>query len=272
MSTNQEFLNEAYKTNDFSGSAALVMLAFGPDVQQRVRLVFANCGDSRAVLGKVDGVALRLTKEIKPNDEDELERIELAGGRVEGFKVFSIDHQKGEGDEGVHTSRSIGLKRWKTWNSASTQLASEADLVSAEPQVSSCTIHWEDYEFLILATRGIWRSIKEFDAVSVVQESLRNGADESQAAEELCRMAELNDVVPHKRTAIVIRFGWLAKKNGTNVSHASLDADKDRDEPDQAGQEIFDDSRKRKEQTSNNTGVGDGIATTDATPKFRKVD
>ena len=63
--------------NDDSGTTALVVLRrHSPDGS--VQLVTANVGDSRAILH--DGTAL--TRDFKPDDEDETARIEAAGGSV----------------------------------------------------------------------------------------------------------------------------------------------------------------------------------------------
>ncbi|CAF1204422.1 unnamed protein product [Didymodactylos carnosus] len=62
---------------DQSGSACITCL-IGPE-----QIYLVNIGDSRALLVSKDGHILRTTKDHKPDDEEELKRIEDAGGKVQ---------------------------------------------------------------------------------------------------------------------------------------------------------------------------------------------
>ncbi|CAJ1422501.1 unnamed protein product [Effrenium voratum] len=62
------------------GSTAVATLLLREE--DNVRLLCANCGDSRAVLCR-GRAALALSKDHKPNDPEERRRIEAAGGKVE---------------------------------------------------------------------------------------------------------------------------------------------------------------------------------------------
>ncbi|KAA8520943.1 hypothetical protein F0562_011616 [Nyssa sinensis] len=73
------------------GSTAVVVV-----VAKEV-LVVANCGDSRAVLCH-GGIAVPLSRDHKPDRPDERERVEAAGGNVNGCRVLGV----------LATSRSIG--------------------------------------------------------------------------------------------------------------------------------------------------------------------
>uniref|UniRef100_A0A453ICK3 protein-serine/threonine phosphatase n=1 Tax=Aegilops tauschii subsp. strangulata TaxID=200361 RepID=A0A453ICK3_AEGTS len=71
---------------DHVGSMAVVAVV-GPR-----HLVVANCGDSRAIIGR-EGAAIPLSSDHKPDRPDELERIQAAGGRVifwDGARVFGV--------------------------------------------------------------------------------------------------------------------------------------------------------------------------------------
>ncbi|KAH6559133.1 hypothetical protein KP509_1Z026000 [Ceratopteris richardii] len=68
------------------GSTAVVAV-IGPS-----QIIVASCGDSRAVLSR-GGQAIAMSTDHKPNREDELERIEAAGGKVfcwNGYRVFGV--------------------------------------------------------------------------------------------------------------------------------------------------------------------------------------
>ncbi|CAN8235225.1 unnamed protein product [Cochlearia groenlandica] len=110
------------------GSTAVVALVCSSHI------VVSNCGDSRAVLfrGKE---AMALSVDHKPDREDELARIESAGGKViqwQGARVFGV----------LAMSRSIGNRYLKPY-------------VIPEPEVTFMPRSRED-ECLVLASDGLW--------------------------------------------------------------------------------------------------------------------
>ncbi|PTQ44904.1 hypothetical protein MARPO_0017s0024 [Marchantia polymorpha] len=98
------------------------------------QIIVANCGDSRAVLSR-GGRAIALSNDHKPEREDEMARVEAAGGRVifwNGYRVLGV----------LAMSRAIGDRYLKPY-------------VIAEPEVT-CTQRSEEDECLILASDGLW--------------------------------------------------------------------------------------------------------------------
>ncbi|KAL2623701.1 hypothetical protein R1flu_003906 [Riccia fluitans] len=98
------------------------------------QIIVANCGDSRAVLSR-GGRAIPLSRDHKPEREDEMARVEAAGGRVifwNGYRVLGV----------LAMSRAIGDRYLKPY-------------VIAEPEVT-CTQRSEEDECLILASDGLW--------------------------------------------------------------------------------------------------------------------
>ncbi|XP_008439133.2 probable protein phosphatase 2C 75 isoform X2 [Cucumis melo] len=82
------------------GGSTAVVAVLTPD-----HIIVANCGDSRAVLCR-GGRAIPLSIDHKPDRNDELARIEAAGGRVifvNGARVEGI----------LAMSRAIGMKVWQ---------------------------------------------------------------------------------------------------------------------------------------------------------------
>merc|ERR1711937_953703 len=59
-----------------AGSTSCVACFYGPDEECRLKLVIANAGDSRAVLGRRDGTAVRLSQDHTPDVPSEKKRIE----------------------------------------------------------------------------------------------------------------------------------------------------------------------------------------------------
>lgn len=119
-----------------------------------VSLLIANVGDSRAVLSR-NQVAYDVTREHRPDDPRETDRITAVGGQVI-CEPGGIPRVNGN----LALSRSIGDR-------------AERPAVSAEPEISILTRHATD-EFLILATDGLWDVWESEDAVHLVHRLLES--------------------------------------------------------------------------------------------------
>lgn len=111
----------------------------------------ANAGDSRCVLS-CKGIAIPLSKDHSPEDDEEKTRIEDLGGRV----VYCGGSWRVEGSLSV--TRSLGNCSLKKY-------------VSSTPDVIKRGIS-EDDEFLILASDGIWKVLDAQEAVDVVSSAM----------------------------------------------------------------------------------------------------
>ncbi|KAL4025240.1 hypothetical protein IC575_013620 [Cucumis melo] len=131
------------------GGSTAVVAVLTPD-----HIIVANCGDSRAVLCR-GGRAIPLSIDHKPDRNDELARIEAAGGRVifvNGARVEGI----------LAMSRAIGDKYLKS-------------VVISEPEVTFTKRESED-ECLILASDGLWDVLSSELACEVARECLQGVA------------------------------------------------------------------------------------------------
>eukprot|EP01129_Flabellula_baltica_P009982 TRINITY_DN4165_c0_g1_i3.p1 TRINITY_DN4165_c0_g1~~TRINITY_DN4165_c0_g1_i3.p1 ORF type:complete len:426 (-),score=85.63 TRINITY_DN4165_c0_g1_i3:427-1635(-) len=137
-----ELLNKRLKEE--SGSTAIV--AFIVDNEVYV----ANCGDSRAVLGKFGRQSERVSLDHKPGDPVEKARIEELGGKV----LFIQGVPRVNGLLGV--ARAFGDKSLQPY-------------VTSEPAITKFEIT-EDTNFLILACDGLWDEVTDIAAVSLVYE------------------------------------------------------------------------------------------------------
>jgi len=213
--TEHNFLQHARRVGDNSGSTACTMTVFGPDEHMRLRLFLANLGDSRAVLGKVNGQALRLTEDHKPNLPHEKKRIEQEGGSIGNFAgvwrcVLPLKRRSTSGIVGLAVSRSLGDKDFKG-----------PDIVSAEPTITTHDLDWDNDEVVIIASDGVWDVVTDKKAVRNVQRSLREGRNEEQAAETLIRFAvELGS--QDDCTVVVVRFGWVNRGGEAQQPDADL--------------------------------------------------
>ncbi|XP_022887147.1 probable protein phosphatase 2C 25 [Olea europaea var. sylvestris] len=138
LTTDMEFLKE-----DLRGGTCCVTALI-----HRGNLVVSNAGDCRAVMSRV-GEAQALTIDHRPCREDERERIESLGGYVDYCHGVWRVHGS------LAVSRAIGDRHLKQW-------------VTAEPVTKVVKIIPE-YEFLILASDGLWDKVSNQEAVDVVR-------------------------------------------------------------------------------------------------------
>jgi serine/threonine protein phosphatase PrpC len=147
----------------FSGSTLVTVYLRG------CSLFCANVGDSRAVMGKFNGSnwsAFALSRDHKPSDADEAERIFKARGVVQKYisrtgeaigpyRVWSTD----DGSPGLAMSRSLGDCVAQTYG------------VSSEPEVMQVELEPKD-KFVILGSDGLWEFVSNQEAVEIVAEGL----------------------------------------------------------------------------------------------------
>lgn len=253
--TEHNWQQHAKKTGDISGSTACTMTIFGPDEQLRLRLFLANVGDSRAVLCtsstveqppeeegaaepvvKTRVITRRLTEDHKPNLPAEKKRIEAAGGAVADVNgvwraMLPAKKRLTSKIAGLAVSRSFGDKDFKG-----------PDIVSAEPDIIVHEVNWEEDEFVILASDGIWDVVTDRDAVLCVRTQLQNGATEADAAKALVTKAK-GKGSKDDCTVIIVRFGWNQKSRAeTGADTAPVEeeeGDEAVDEPSAAGDDML---------------------------------
>ncbi|KAH0889811.1 hypothetical protein HID58_052240 [Brassica napus] len=138
IKTDEDFLKEG------SRGGACCVTAFISEGE----LAVSNAGDCRAVISR-GGVAEALTTDHNPGQADELKRIEALGGYVDCCNgVWRIQGT-------LAVSRGIGDRYLKEW-------------VIAEPETKTLRIKPE-FEFLILASDGLWDKVTNQEAVDVVR-------------------------------------------------------------------------------------------------------
>ncbi|CAF1271213.1 unnamed protein product [Adineta steineri] len=136
--------NRSTSSDDKSGSTAISCLI---DAE---RIYFLNVGDSRGILVSTEGRVLLATKDHKPNDSAERQRIQEAGGTV------LIQRVNGS----LAVSRALGDYEYKN----NSNRRPDQQLVSPEPEITSHTRNLstnagkqeEQVAFIVLACDGIW--------------------------------------------------------------------------------------------------------------------
>uniref|UniRef100_A0A6N2LTC0 protein-serine/threonine phosphatase n=1 Tax=Salix viminalis TaxID=40686 RepID=A0A6N2LTC0_SALVM len=160
LTTDQEFLKQTV-----NGGACCVTALI-----HQGNLVVSNTGDCRAVMSR-GGVAEALTSDHRPSRKDEKDRIEALGGYVDSCHgVWRIQGS-------LAVTRGIGdghLKRW----------------VTAEPETRVLKIKPE-FEFLILASDGLWDKVTNQEAVDVIHPSCV-GVDELDPLSACKKLVELS--------------------------------------------------------------------------------
>ena len=150
----------------FSGSTCVTTI-ISPS-----RIICANTGDSRAVLGKYKNgiwISENLSRDHKPNEEDEMKRILSNGGRIQPYKdennnpigperVWVLDDDV----PGLAMSRSFG-----------DEVAHDVGVIS-QPEVLDFYFCDED-KFVIVASDGLWEFISSEECVKIVGEFYLKG-------------------------------------------------------------------------------------------------
>jgi serine/threonine protein phosphatase PrpC len=167
-------------------------------------IITANVGDSRAILSR-NASAIDLTRDHKPNDPIEEERIEARGGYVAWCGDTDTQGNPIEGSGIYRVNGNLALSR-------AIGDRSERPAVCAAPEISVTPITPED-EFLVLATDGLWDVMSSADVVAFIHALLEAAADDegekefiaSSVVEEALRRGTWDNI-----TVIIV---WLNTKN-----------------------------------------------------------
>ncbi|XP_066349799.1 probable protein phosphatase 2C 45 [Miscanthus floridulus] len=171
-STDSEFL-ESDSSQNQCGSTASTAVLVGD------RLFVANVGDSRAIICR-EGNAIAVSKDHKPDQTDERQRIEDAGGFVMWAGTWRVGGV-------LAVSRAFGDKLLKQY-------------VVVDPEIREEVVD-DTLEFLILASDGLWDVVSNEEAVTMT----RSIQDPEEAAKKLLQEAykrESSDNI----TCVVVRF------------------------------------------------------------------
>ena len=169
----------------YQGSTALAVVIH-QNVDGTRTIISANVGDSRAILGQ-NKQAIDLTRDHKPNDEVERNRVVQLGGTVDwcgqvdrlGKPVERTGVYRINGN--LALSRSIGDRSERPW-------------VSSEVDIKLHTIEEDDDadSFILLASDGLWDVMSSQEVVSYVHQVLDNT---SKSHKDESRRSMAKDVV-----------------------------------------------------------------------------
>lgn len=189
--TDRQFLSMAQAINDCnggSGCAAVVACIVGGWVW------CANVGDSRALLCR-DGRAIQLSNDHKPDREDEMERIEAAGGFVSFHRVMGR----------LAVSRAFGDEEYKVMPDQQQRKS----LVTAEPEIRVEQLTPQD-EFLFMACDGLFDVFSSQEAVDFIYGRLaampQNEQDPHRAVQDIVHEAIHDRRSRDNVTAMLVTF------------------------------------------------------------------
>nr|KJB55147.1 hypothetical protein B456_009G065500 [Gossypium raimondii] len=179
--TDSEFLKSENNQNRDAGSTASTAILVGN------RLLVANVGDSRAVICR-GGNAIAVSRDHKPDQSDERQRIENAGGFVMWAGTWRVGGV-------LAVSRAFGDRHLKQY-------------VVADPEIQEEKID-NSLEFLILASDGLWDVVSNEEAVAMIKPI----QDPEQAAKQLMQGAYQRGSADNI-TCVVVRF--LVNQGGSS--------------------------------------------------------
>ncbi|KAK8865620.1 hypothetical protein IAR55_000764 [Kwoniella newhampshirensis] len=164
LKTDEDLRADPTFFNDPSGCTAVVGL-----ITTDGRIIVANSGDSRSVLG-YKGEAKAMSNDHKPTNKEETARITSAGGFVEFGRV----------NGNLALSRAIGDFEFKQNYS----LEPEKQIVTADPEIITHKIDGEE-EFLVLACDGIWDCLSSQQVIDFTRRAIANGDSLSKICEDM---------------------------------------------------------------------------------------
>lgn len=142
----------------FSGTTACICTIIGNV------LTCANVGDSRVILGKVDGTGKVIVEEVshdhKPDNPPEQARIEEAGGRV-----FAVQYEDGiDGPARVWLAK-VDIPGLAMSRSLGDTVAHSVG-VSSKPEITTKTLG-PQHKFLVMGSDGLWEFITNEETLKV---------------------------------------------------------------------------------------------------------
>ena len=140
-------------------------VAGGNQCSKHRTLLSANIGDSRAVLSR-DGRAVNLTRDHKPNDHQEKERILAMGETIQWDRLSKVYRVRN-----LSLSRAIGDKYAKP-------------VVSSEVEINHYPVVDKSDEFVLLASDGLWDVMSSEEAVAYVHETMERGLSNAHVAKD----------------------------------------------------------------------------------------
>ncbi|KAI2795958.1 hypothetical protein RDWZM_004615 [Blomia tropicalis] len=178
----------------------------------------ANVGDTRCMVAR-DSKAHLLSKDHKPDQPEERERIERAGGTVAYGRInMCIDVSRAFGD--------FHLKNNPKFNS-------KEQMVTAWPFTMVEQVHSKSDQFIVLMCDGIWNAMTNQDVVDYVRRSINRNVPLVKICEDIIRqilpatMPESGIIGKDNMTVMIIRPVYTTlEQSSSKLNSASKESAK----------------------------------------------
>ena len=164
LKCNEKLLNNKIINSNFSGSTC-ISLIYTPN-----KIIVSNIGDSRAVLGKYISEsqkwkAVDLSRDHKPTEKDEAQRIIENGGRIQPFTNEETGEFIGPQRVWIKNDDIPGLAMTRSFGD---RVAASVGTISC-PEIKEFELKEED-KFMILASDGVWEFIDSNECVNIIKD------------------------------------------------------------------------------------------------------
>ena len=168
IKTNEKLIENLEINSTFSGSTCISII-YTP-----YKIISANIGDSRAVMGKYnkeknEWISCDLSRDHKPTEKDEAKRIYENNGRIQPF----IDEDTGEfiGPQRVWVKEDDvpGLAMTRSFGD---RVAASVGTICI-PEIMEFLLT-DDDKFIILASDGVWEFIHSQECINIVKDFYLN--------------------------------------------------------------------------------------------------
>ena len=168
IKVNEKLISNEAINSIFSGTTC-VSLVYTP-----IKLICANIGDSRAVVGRYDKnnkkwISINLSRDHKPIEEDEARRILKKGGRIKPFLDEETGTEVGPPRVWVRDDEVPGLAMTRSFGD---RVAAIAGTICV-PEIKEYAFHEGD-KFVILASDGVWEFISSEECINIIGKFYEN--------------------------------------------------------------------------------------------------
>ena len=168
IKVNEKLISNEAINSIFSGTTC-VSLIYTP-----IKLICANIGDSRAVVGRYDKnnkkwISINLSRDHKPTEEDEARRILKKGGRIKPFLDEETGTEVGPPRVWVRDDEVPGLAMTRSFGD---RVAAIAGTICV-PEIKEYAFHDGD-KFVILASDGVWEFISSEECINIIGKFYEN--------------------------------------------------------------------------------------------------
>ena len=162
IKVNEKLISNESINSIFSGTTC-VSVIYTP-----IKLICANIGDSRAVLGRFDNnlkswISINLSRDHKPTEEDEARRILKKGGRIKPFIDEETGEEVGPQRVWVKDDEVPGLAMTRSFGDRVAAIAGTICI----PEIKEY-IFDENDKFMILASDGVWEFIQSDECIDII--------------------------------------------------------------------------------------------------------